>query len=90
MQLTESRRFTSVEEKFIAGEMKQMLSDEIIELSSLPWRAQVHIINDDDDACHRKRLAVNTSMKINHLTLLDTYPAPKIEDQARKLARYKS
>ena len=51
-----------------------------------PWRAQVSIVTNERQ---RKRLVVDYSRTINRFTRLDAYPLPRMDDLAKKIAKYK-
>ena len=51
-----SRRFNNSDKNFIEIETNKLLTEEIIEPSSLPWRAQVVITTNER---HRKRLVID-------------------------------
>lgn len=85
---TKSRKFNNVDSSFIQDEIRRMLQDGIIEPSSSPWRAQVHIVKDSGKN-NKRRLVIDYSRTINKFTYLDAYPSPKIEDLVHKIASYK-
>ena len=64
------------------------ISEGIIEPSSLPWRAQVVIANDELKR-HKKRFCIDYSSPINIYAELNAYPLPKIETMVNNLAKYK-
>ncbi|MFX1564349.1 MAG: reverse transcriptase domain-containing protein, partial [Promethearchaeota archaeon] len=80
------RRFHPDDEIFLQNQVEEMLSNDIIERSFSPWRAQVVIVN---DGIHKKRMVVDFSQTINRFTLLDAYPLPNIEDLVNKVAKFK-
>lgn len=85
---TKSRKFNRYDEIFIETEIRRMLNDKIIEPSSSPWRAQVHIVNDSGKT-NKRRLVIDYSRTINKFTYMDAYPSPKIEELVHKIASYK-
>lgn len=80
-----SRRYSQEDQEFIAGEVKKLLQQGIIEESQSPWRAQVLITK---NANHKKRMCIDYSQTINRYTLLDAYPLPNIEEIVTKVAKY--
>ena len=72
---TKSRRYSVAEQRFIDSEIGRMLSEEIIETSTSPWRAQLVVVANER---HRKRLVVDYSQTINKFTHLNAYPLPRI------------
>ena len=69
---------------FIKSETKRLLTENIIEPSNSPWRAQVLVVNDP-----KRRMVVDYSQTINRYTQLDAYPLPRINELVNKLASYK-
>ena len=82
-----SRRFSQSEKQFIEREIKHLLEEGIIEPSSSPWRAQVLVVNNDNNI-HRRRLVVDYSRTINKYTMLDAYPLPNLDELAHKVAQF--
>jgi len=80
-----SRRYSSEDTKFIRSEVQRLLDADIIEPARSPWRAQVLVVKQGE----KKRLVMDYSVTINHFTLLDVYPLPKIEDLVNRIARDK-
>ena len=83
-----SRRFNSIDQAFIDGEINRLYSDGIIKPSISPWRAQIvvlKIININN----KRRMCVDYSQTVQNLfTELDAYPLPKIEFLVNELAKY--
>ncbi|XP_066907466.1 uncharacterized protein [Halyomorpha halys] len=67
------------------SEIEQLLSDDIIEESNSPWRAQVLVVQNEN---HKKRLVIDYSQTINKFTLLDAYPLPNMDELVRNVAKY--
>ena len=61
------------------------MEDDIIELSSSPWRAQVLVTANEN---HKKRMVVDYSQTINKFTYLDAYPTKKLDDMIEKISHY--
>lgn len=80
-----SRRYCRADRDFIAKEVERMLSEEIIEESNSPWRAQVVVVKGES---RKKRLVVDYSETINKYTLLDGYPLPRIDDTVNMIAQH--
>ncbi|XP_054259818.1 uncharacterized protein LOC128984513 [Macrosteles quadrilineatus] len=83
---TKSRRYSDEDVQFIKQEMERLQTEEIIEPSSSPWRAQVLVVTNDKG---KKRLCVDYSQTINKFTLLDAYPLPNIDDLVSTVATNK-
>ena len=82
---TKSRRFSQPDRQFISSEISRMLKEGIIEKSRSPWRAQVHVVKNQN---HKKRLTIDYSETINKFTQLDAYPVPRIDDLVEQIAQY--
>ena len=82
---TKSRRFSKPDSDFIHSEIKKLVSEDIIEPSNSPWRAQVLVTTNDR---HKKRLVMDYSQTINLYTELDAYPLPRIDEMIEKIAGY--
>lgn len=80
-----SRRYSSQDSLFIKNEIQRLLTEDIIEPSCSPWRAQIHIVNQG----HKKRMVIDYSTTINRFTYLDAYPLPSLETLVNKIASYK-
>ena len=83
---TKTRRFSNVDNEFISNEVSRLLKEGVIEKSTSPWRAQVHIVKNLN---HKKRLTVDFSQTINKFTQLDAYPVPRIDDLIAKISEFK-
>ena len=83
--VTKSRRFSTPDKQFIDSKIENLLSDNVIEPSSSPWRAQVMVTKNEN---HRPRLVIDYSQTINKFTKLDAYPLPNIHDIVHKAAQY--
>ena len=83
---TKSRRYSKPDRDFIRSEIKNLVSEETIEPSCSPWRAQVVVTKEEN---HKKRLVVDYSQTINKFTQLDGYPLPRIDDFVNKIAQYR-
>ena len=81
---TKSRKFNNEDKEFIQEEVRKLLSDNIIEPSFSPWRAQVLVAR---DGRHKPRMVVDYSQTINRYTLLDAYPLPNINEQICEIAK---
>ena len=64
-----------------------MLDNDIIQPSTLPWRAQI-VVTQDPNPHRRKRLSANFSRTINVYTELDAYPLPRINDMVNPIGDY--
>ena len=64
-----------------------MLDNDIIQPSTLTWRAQI-IVTQDPNPHRRKRRCVNFSRTINVYTELDAYPLPRIKDMVNPIGDY--
>ena len=82
---TKARRFNPHDEKFIEGEIQRLLSEDVIEPSHSPWRAQLVIAHNGQ----KKRLVVDFSQTINRFTEMDAYPLPNISDLINKIGKNK-
>ncbi|CAH8833617.1 unnamed protein product [Trichobilharzia szidati] len=82
---TKSRRHSTSDEHFIKLEIKNLLSEQIIEPSNSPWRAQVLVTTNER---HKRRMVIDYSQTINRFTLLDAYPLPKIDEIIEKISKY--
>ena len=76
------------DQDYIHQEVTKLFSQDIIEISSSPWRAQVVVAKDPLNR-HKKRLCIDYSQTINQYTDLDVYPLPRIDDMVNNLAVYK-
>ena len=83
---SKSRRFSKDDQDFIHQEVTKLLSQDITEISSSRWRAQVVVAKDPLNR-HKKRLCIDYSQTIHQYTDLDTYlltrsgttsPSPRI------------
>jgi hypothetical protein len=81
-----SRKYSLPEQQFIKDEVSRLLSDDIIEPSHSPWRAQLLVCSPEN---HKRRLVVDYSRTINKFTQLDAYPLPKMDEIALKVSQYK-
>ena len=81
---TPSRRYSEDDANFIKAEVQKLLSEEIIEPSTSPWRAQVLVTKNDN---HKRRMVIDYSQTINRFTELDAYPLPRIDEQINQLAK---
>ena len=82
---TKSRRFTKPDDQFIESEVQKLLTEDIIEPSNSPWRAQVLVTSNDRQ---KKRLVVDYSQTINRFTQLDAYPLPRIDQMIETISGY--
>ncbi|GFO33886.1 retrovirus-related pol polyprotein from transposon 17.6 [Plakobranchus ocellatus] len=82
---TKSRRFSLPDKQFIDAEIHKLLSEDVIEPSKSPWRAQVLVTSDDR---HKKRMCVDYSQTINRFTQLDAYSLPRIDEMIEKISEY--
>ena len=72
-------KYSKADHKFEKHQIQQMLKDDIMQLSTSPWRAQI-IVTQDPNLHHRKQLCVDFSETINVYTELDAYPLTRIDD----------
>ena len=82
---TKSRRFSSRDQKFIRQEVKKLLENGVIEESTSPWRAQVHVVREEN---HKTRMVVDYSRTINRFTALDAYPMKRIDGVVDTMSKY--
>ena len=80
-----SRRYSSLESKFIEDEVSRLLKEGIIAPSVSPWRAQVLVV---PSASGKRRMVVDYSQTVNRFTELNAYPIPRINEQVEKIAQY--
>ena len=85
---TKSRRFSFSDKTFIAEEISRLMSENIIEHSTSPWRAQVVVVKSPSHP-EKKRLCVDYSQTVNQYTEVDAYPLPRIDDMMNNLAKYR-
>ena len=84
---SKSRQFSKDDQQFIKQEIDRLLSENIIEPSTSPWRAQV-VVSKDPLERHKKRLCIDYSQTVNLYTELDAYPLPRIDYMVNSLASY--
>ena len=72
-----SRKRSRADEKFIQQEIASLLKKKLIQSSKSPWRAQLHIVQ--DEIRDKKRLVVDYSGTVNPHTVMDAYSLPFIE-----------
>ena len=84
---TKSRYYSKEDRNFIAEEIEKLRSEDIIEESKSPWRAQIVVVKDETDR-HRKRLCVDYSTTITSILIKMPILFPKIEDQINELCKY--
>ena len=82
-----SRHYSRADQAFIRTQVCQLLSDDIIEPSSSPWRAQLVIVKNEK---HRKRMCVDYSQTVNKFTCLDAYPLPSVINNVTQYKWYSS
>ena len=82
---TKSRKHSKDDAVFISSEVEQLLFNDVIEVSSSPWRAQVLVTRNEN---HKRRMVIDYSQTINLFTNLDAYPLPKIEDLIAEIAKH--
>ena len=85
---TKSRSFSFSDKTFIAEEISRLMSENIIEHSTSPWRAQVVVVKSPSHS-EKKRLCVDFSQTVNQYTEVDAYPLPRIDDMINNLAKYR-
>ena len=85
---TKSRRFSFSDKTFIAEEISRLMSENIIEHSTSPWRAQVVVVKSPSHP-EKKCLCVDYSQTVNKYTEVDAYPLPRIDDMINNLAKYR-
>ena len=83
--ITKSRKFKDSDAEFIRSETERLLKEGIIEPSDSPWRAQVHVVNNQA----KRRLVIDYSTTINKFTYLDAYPLPNLDQLVNKISSYK-
>ena len=81
-----SRHYSRADQAFIRTQVCQLLSNDIIEPSSSPWRAQLVIVKNEK---HRKRMCVDYSQTVNKFTCLDAYPLPNMQSVINNVTQYK-
>ena len=82
---TKSRRFNIRDQQFINQEVEKLLADGIIEESNSSWRAQVHVVRDEN---HKTRMVIDYSRTINRFTSLDGYPMKRIDELVHCMSKY--
>ncbi|XP_055891822.1 uncharacterized protein LOC129927331 [Biomphalaria glabrata] len=82
---TKSRKHSIGDNKFIESEVRNLLSDKIIEPSKSPWRAQVLVTTNER---HKRRMVIDYSQTINRFTLLDAYPMPRVDELVERISNY--
>ena len=85
---TKSGRFSFSDKTFIAEEISRLMSENVIEHSTSPWRAQVVVVKSPSHP-EKKRLCVDYSQIVNQYTDVDAYPFPRIEDMINNLVKYR-
>lgn len=83
---TRSRKYSSSSSAFIAEETSRLLKEGIIEESTSPWRAQVHVVEQRNQ---KRRMVIDYSTTINRFTYLDAYPLPDIEEIVNRVSSYR-
>ena len=83
---TKSRRFSFSDKTFIAEKISRFMSENIIEHSTSPWRAQVVVVKSPSHP-EKKRLCVDYSQTVNQYTEVDAYPLPRIDDMINNLPK---
>ena len=81
-----SRKFSKPEQDFIAIQIHNLLKEDKIEESFSPWRAQVIVTS---EGRHKRRMVVDYSRTINKYTFVDAYPLPKLDEVAKRIAKFK-
>jgi len=79
------RKYSQADLHFIRDETQRLLSDDLIEPSNSPWRAQVLVVTEQSG---KRRMVINYSRTINRFTQLDAYPLPRIDEIVNELAQY--
>ena len=72
--------------QFVSDKDNRLLSEDIIEPSNSPWRAQVLVAK---NSRHKKRLVIDFPQTVNKCTNSDAYPLSKINELVNKIARYR-
>ena len=80
------RKYSQADLHFIHDETQRLLSDDLIEPSNSPWRAQVLVVKEQSGKC---RMVIDYSRIINRFTQLDAYPLPRIDELVNELAQYR-
>ena len=80
------RKCSQVDLHFIPDETRRLLSDDLIEPNSSPWRAQVLVVKEQSG---KRRMVIDYSRTINRFTQLDAYPLPRIDELVNELAQYR-
>ena len=71
------RKYSQADLHFIRDETQSLLSDDLIELSNSPWRAQVLVVTEQSG---KRRMVIDYNRTINRFTQLDAYPLPRIDE----------
>jgi len=79
------RKYSLADLHLICYEIQCLLSDDLIEPSNSPWRAQVLVVNEQSGKHH---MVIDYSRTISHFTQLDAYPLPRIDEIVNELAQY--
>jgi len=80
------RKYSQADLHFIRDETQRLLSDDLIEPSDSPWRAQVFVVKKQSG---KRRMVIDYSRTINHFTQLDAYLLPCINEIVDELAQYR-
>ena len=80
-----TRSYSSEDSAFIKTEVNRLPSDDIIEPSKSPWKAQLLVVRTREKC----RLVVDYSQTVNRFTLLDAYSLPRIEDIVNRVGKDK-
>ena len=78
-----SRRFSKEDQEFIKGEINSLIQNDVIETSTSPWRAQIHIVKNENK---KRRMVVDYSTTINKFTIRDGYPLPSVQQVIAKIS----
>ena len=81
-----SRRFNSIDQAFIDGEINRLYSDGIIKPSISPWRAQIVVVKNTKN--NNRRMCVDCLQTVNLFTKLNAYSLSKIEFLVNELETY--
>ena len=80
------KKYSQADLHFICDGTQRLLSDDLIEPSNSPWRAQVLVVTGQSG---KRRMVIDYSRTINCFTQLDTYPLPRTDEIVNELAQYR-
>ena len=79
---SKSRKHKIEDRNFMDTEVKRMIADGIITVSTSPWRAQAFVNRD-----HKPRMVIDYSETVNRYTSKDAFPFPDMQELLDKAAQ---